>query len=414
MNAWLAMPLSVRLAVLTVIGLVVGCFVNLGIYSLAWFSRPISPWQQRHPKAPPRRWPDFLPILGWFGLSRESSLHGRGFWIRPLLIELACGAGLPVLYWWEISGRLAPPLVAVIPPTVPALHHQFVSHAILMALMLVATFIDFDEKTIPDEITVPGTLIGLLLAAWWPDSHLPVARLAPEGVQAYLPLLFTSTSAWPPWLNDIGGLLLALAIFVAWCVVLIPALCTLRRGWWKAIQFYFASMARGSAWWKMLLLAALGSAAITAVWRGDGNAWKALLTALIGVAFGGGLIWAVRIGAGVALGKEAMGFGDVTLLAMIGAFLGWQACLMIFAISPCAALVIAVAQLIATGRRDIPYGPYLCASAIVVILGWPWFWQNFSVYFAMGWLVPGTLASCFVLMIALLTAWRMIERMLWP
>ena len=46
-----------------------------------------------------------------------------------------------------------------------------------MALMLVATFIDFDEKTIPDEITIPGTLLGLLFAALWPDSHLPVARL---------------------------------------------------------------------------------------------------------------------------------------------------------------------------------------------------------------------------------------------
>ena len=98
----------------------------------------------------------------------------------------------------------------------------------------------------------------------------------------------------------------------------------------------------------------------------------------------------------------------------IGAFLGWQACLMIFFVSPFAALLIAVVQLVTTGRRDIPYGPYLCASTVIVILAWPWFWQNFSGYFVIAWLLPAILASCFVLMIALLTAWRMIERAVWP
>src|SRR2546428_14136693 len=105
------MPLSVRLAGLALIGLVVGCFVNAGIYALAWYSRPISPWQRAHPAAPPRRWTDFLPVLGWFSLSRESAIHGHRFWIRPLLIEMACAAGLPALYWWEISKHLAPTLV---------------------------------------------------------------------------------------------------------------------------------------------------------------------------------------------------------------------------------------------------------------------------------------------------------------
>jgi len=405
-----------RLVLLGILGLAIGSLVNAGIYSLAWFHRPISPWQRPHADAAPRRWSDFLPILGWFGLARESALHGRGFWVRPLFIELFCAIGLPALYWWETSGKLTPPLAGVAPPGAIQLFHVFLSHAILIALMLVATFIDFDEKTIPDEITIPGTLAGILLAAIWPDSNLPVARpIVPPPLippfQRYQPLLLTSTSAWPPWLNDWIGVALGLGLFIAWCIALIPALATLRRGWWKAVQFYFASIARESAWWKMLMLAAAGSAFIALVWRRDGASWQALLSSLVGLGFGGGLVWAVRIAGRVALHKEAMGFGDVTLMAMIGAFLGWQPCLLIFGLSPFAALVIALVQVVLTGRRDIPYGPYLCAATLLLIVEWAWFWQQVANQFAlMGWLIVWILAGCLVLMAAMLTLWRLIER----
>jgi len=398
------------------VGLGVGCLVNVGIYSLAWFSRPISPWQRRHPNAAPRIWSDFLPVVGWLGLARESVIHGNGFWVRPLLIEIACAAAFPALYWWEITGHLVPNVLGVAPAPAVALQHQFVSHAILLSLMLVATFIDFDEKTIPDEITIPGTLCGLLLAAMWPTMHLPVARpLVPPPafppLAAYQPLLLTSTSDWPDWLNAAGGLAIGLAIFTAWCVALIPALATLRRGWWNGVRFYFASLARETAWWKMLLLAVLGNAAIAMAWNRDGASWEGLLSSLAGVAVGGGIVWAVRIAGRLALHKEAMGFGDVTLMAMMGAFLGWQPCLMIFFGAPFLALLIAVAQAVTTGRRDIPYGPYLCGMAVIVVVKWPWFWGQFGALFSFGWLLPTVLAVCVVLMAALLTLWRLIEGM---
>jgi leader peptidase (prepilin peptidase) / N-methyltransferase len=411
-NVLLAMPPAVRLVVLALVGVIAGSIINAGIYALAWFSRPISPWQRKHPNAPPRRLADFLPIIGWFGLARESKLHGRGFWIRPILIELACAIGLPLLYQYEMASRLAPPIPLVLPPTLQMLHHEFFSHAILFGLMLVATFIDFDEKTIPDEITISGVLVALFLAALWPDSHLPVVRpvvLAMPGL-AYMPLLFTSSSEWPSWLNDWRGLVLGMALFIGWCIALIPALLTLRRGIVRAVRYYVASVARESSWWKLLTLAAIGSLLIALVWRQDGAPWQGLLSSLVGMGFGGGLVWAVRIAGRIALRKEAMGFGDVTLMAMIGAFVGWQPSLMIFFLSPFAALVIALAQVVLTGRRDIPYGPYLCAATVVVILFWPRLWQNFQGAFDVGWLLPAVLAVCLVLLAALLTAWRILER----
>jgi prepilin signal peptidase PulO-like enzyme (type II secretory pathway) len=418
-NAFIALPLEIRLAALAIVGLIAGSLINAGIYALAWRPRPISPWQRRHPEAPARRWRDLVPVFGWRGLAREEKVHGRGFWIRPVLIEICCGIGLPALYWWETTGHLAPPLPIMALPPVPMLmlHNEFVSHAILIALMLVATFIDLDEKTIPDEITIPGTLIGLLLAALWPDSHLPVVRslgpaIAP--VFQYQPLLLTSTSDWPAWLNDTSGLFLGLGIFLAWCLALVPAVATLRRGWWNGVRYYFASIARHATWWQMLLLALFGSAAIFAVWRSGGPSWQGLLSSLVGLGFGGGLIWAVRIIGRFALHKEAMGFGDVTLMAMVGAFLGWQACLIIFFLSPFAAIVFAVVQWFLSGRRDLPFGPYLCAVALVLIIHWPWFWERFGPAFGMGWMLPTIIVVCGVLLMALLTLWRLIERGFFP
>ena len=124
-----------------------------------------------------------MPIFGWLGLRRESKLHGRGFWIRPMLVELFSGVGLAVLYWWEV-GQAG--LLAAVPNPIPAdwagnLNAQFFCHAVLILLMLVASLIDADEKTIPDAIAVPGTLLGLAAAALYPWSLLPANVAGPPG-----------------------------------------------------------------------------------------------------------------------------------------------------------------------------------------------------------------------------------------
>jgi prepilin signal peptidase PulO-like enzyme (type II secretory pathway) len=252
--------------------------------------------------------------------------------------------------------------------------------------------------------------------ASWPDMALPVPRPAPLLVPPfkYQPLLLTSTSNWPAWLNSAGGLQIGLAIFTASCVALLPATMTSRRGWWNGVRFYFASIPREPGWWKMLVLAALGGVAIAMTWRAGGASWQALLSSLVGLAVGGGTVWAVRIVGWISLREEAMGFGDVTLMAMIGAFLGWQASVMIFFGGPLLAVLIAVAQAVTTGRRDLPYGPYLCGMTAIVMVKWPWFWRQFGEIFALGWLLPSVLVLCLAMMMLMLTAWRKIKGRFFP
>lgn len=399
------LPLSVRIALVALGGALAGSLVNWAIHSLGYFeARPISPWS-RPPAGVRRTLFDFLPIVGWLGLRRESHLWGRGFWVRPLLIELGLAVALAWLYEAEMRGAFFPFNPALVVPPHLA-HAQFFSHAILILLMTAATFIDLDEKTIPDTITLPGTLLGLALVACWPAA-LPQVEVVGGRLQ---PLWLTGEFPWPAWLHGVYGLLIGLACFTAWCYALIPKTTTLRRGWWKGWLYLHASTFRTAAWWQLGLLALLGTLAITAAWLSGGELWQALLTSLVGMAFGGGMIWAVRIVGYLGLRKEAMGFGDVTLMAMIGAYVGWQASLMVFFLAPFAAVVIAVVNWAITRRRDIAFGPYLCCGAVLLIVQWPWLWANYGrPIFGLGWFVPALLACALAAMLGLLMLMRLIE-----
>ena len=409
MNWLLNLPLEARTAAVFVAGLAAGGFVNWAIYSLAYFPRAISPWAKPPADAPPRQLVDRLPIIGWLGLRREAPIHGRGFWIRPLLLELALAAGLAALYVWEVRDGLLPELPGVLPPPVSQPHLQFLAHAILIVLMTAATFIDFDEQTIPDRITLPGTLLGLILAAALPESLLPIINAIPAAPEG---LLFSSPSAFPASMHTWRGLAIACAGFVGWCAALVPATSTARRGWGKGMQYYLASITRRRYWPKYLALALVGCVVLATVWVGGGKRWEALFSAVAGLVFGGGLIWAVRIVGRLALRKEAMGFGDVTLMAMIGAYLGWQSTLIVFFLSPAAAVIIAVTNWIITRRRDIAFGPYLCLAAVFVIVFWAPIWMQAMNYFALGWMLQALLAACLLLMLGGLMLWRLGEQAL--
>ncbi len=215
-------PLALRLVAVFVVGVCLGSFVNWAIYALAWTPRPISPWSRLPVDSPRDAGRIACPYLGWLALRREADMHGRGFWIRPLLLEVGFGVALALLYWWEVV-RLAliQPQVGPAPivPPMLALHLQFFSHAILLCWMLAASFIDIDEKIIPDEITVTGTLLGLLIAAIVPMSllphvaeplHVPIVgeplllanggfAIGPHGIARGLePVTPVAPKAWPP------------------------------------------------------------------------------------------------------------------------------------------------------------------------------------------------------------------------
>ena len=93
----------------------------------------------------------------------------------------------------------------------------------------------------------------------------------------------------------------------------------------------------------------------------------ALGNAFLGMIVGGGSIYLMGVLGKLAFKKEAMGGGDVKLVAAIGAFLGWKLVLVTFFVAPFFGAVVGVILKIRDGRSIIPYGPYLSLAALVAI-----------------------------------------------
>ena len=87
----------------------------------------------------------------------------------------------------------------------------------------------------------------------------------------------------------------------------------------------------------------------------------------LGVLIGGGILYGIAFGYYLLTRRDGMGGGDIKLLAMIGAFLGWQSLLYVVFASSLTGSIVGVSAMIKQGkggRTRIPFGPFLALSAM--------------------------------------------------
>lgn len=107
-----------------------------------------------------------------------------------------------------------------------------------------------------------------------------------------------------------------------------------------------------------------------------------MLRSLSGIIIGGGIIYLTGVIFDLVYFKwlkrpaingetESMGGGDVKLLAMIGAFMGWEKALLTFFIAPFLGIVISIITMIRKNDHTIPYGPFLSLAALISL-----FWSH--------------------------------------
>jgi leader peptidase (prepilin peptidase)/N-methyltransferase len=110
--------------------------------------------------------------------------------------------------------------------------------------------------------------------------------------------------------------------------------------------------------------------------------WTGVLGAIVAAA----ITYGVRLFFSFVFRREAMGLGDVTLMGMIGGFLGWQAAVLTFFLGAFLGLGHALWKLVrfvkkwliggqlSSSDRELPYGPYLSMAAALLFFAWYWVW----------------------------------------
>jgi len=322
---------------------------------------------------------------------------------KKLFIVFISGIAAAWLYWWEVQMGMLYSNHLHIGTSLGTWFfwdiQRYAIHLVLFALLLAATLTDFYEMTIPDSITITGTVCALCFAVLFTHAALPVTAIYwidSSPTFGHFPFMHV----WSPNPTGTSSLLVITLLWWFWCFAMLD------RVWYTKLSFHKAN----AIFWRYLyrsprtqyiiaaaLIVPVGFAFIPSIVAPHTAHFSALvyipdwelvevslLSTLVGMATGMILVWGIRLVAHYVLGIEAMGFGDVTLMGMIGAFLGWQAVLLVFFAAPFFGLVYGSINLALGRGRAVPYGPFLCLATVVVVIAWSPIWSATAEYFSFG------------------------------
>ncbi len=378
------------LVFVTVVGAVVGSFLNVVIYRLPAGVSIVRPPSRCPSCGRQLSWFDNVPVLAWCYLRGRCRTCGTPISVQYPLVEAATALLFALTYWVFLVGDWRPNLVEAgigLGPNAggsgmaatAAAAAVIALHLALVGALLAASMIDAKLYIIPLEIPWFATAVA---AVGWP---LAAAGLG-EAVFVDAPLRMTSAP---------------LAISVAAALLgLLAANVLVRRG---LLPRSFdgpiddaADLAhphpRREVLKELAFLAfpvGAAMAGLLAAWVVGAEAWtlprwlEAAAGVGLGYLVGGGLIWAIRIAGTLAFGREAMGLGDVHLMGAVGAVLGPADAALVVFLTPFPALALialvrGVGWVLRHRRREIPYGPYLSLTAVLVMLAREPIWRLIS------------------------------------
>ncbi|WP_187148966.1 prepilin peptidase [Candidatus Korobacter versatilis] len=225
-------------------GLVFGSFLNVCIYRLPRGLSVVTPRSACPNCHKPIAAYDNIPVLSWIILGGKCRNCKTPITPRYAIVELVCGL-LVLACYLEYGPKLGPSMMidgTVFKVLLLPYLLRFLKYAILAYLLLGLIFTDAETQLLPDKMTLPGLVIGLIFSVLVPMQDLVV-------------MLFLEFVPFP-----------------------IP--------------------------------------------HGHQVLWISVISSVTGAIVGGGFIWGVGALWKLARGYEGMGFGDVKLMAMVGAYLG--------------------------------------------------------------------------------------------
>ena len=377
---------------LFVLGACIGSFLNVVIWRLPRGESIVFPGSHCPNCGHMIRWYDNIPLLSWLLLGGRCRSCKGPISPRYLIIEAVTAVMVSGLYagYFIFDLRRGGGLFLTSWPT-------FAAHAALLCGLLVCAVVDIEKWIVPLEVCWFVSAVGLVSAAaaphpWMPrisDASGAMAMAAAIGL-----IISIVLTRWgliqpsfidaddrpvlagePATRADQGQANVGAADRRITSVAMTKAHgVDPRREVLREVLFLAPAM----------VLAATAYLLVTHV-EAVGNLWHNLnspaaagrfashfgkfQSALLGYLVGGLWVWGIRILGTLAFGKEAMGLGDVHLLAAVGAVTGWIVPTVAFFVAPFFGLLWALYVFAAHGQRELPYGPWLAIASLVMMLG---------------------------------------------
>ncbi|MFK5924498.1 MAG: prepilin peptidase [Verrucomicrobiota bacterium] len=342
------------------IGACVGSFLNVVIYRVPIGLSVNEPKRSFCPSCKyDIPWYQNIPMLSWLFLCGRCASCSKPIAVRYFAVELLTTVVFFVV--WKVF--------------VPAYGPGFemgvgvaVSYWILSALLICAIFIDIDHLIIPDSITLGGVVAGWIAVLLVPDLMGEVSRLKAL------------------WLSVVGA---AAGYGLLWAVVQFGKLAFGRTkqefdppAAWSIGQEEDADEpmitfdGEGQPWTDVFYRASDRMIVDVTELRINGENYEVDQLEVRHDRFVVGdkefALEDVKRVEGkcvkVVIPREAMGFGDVKFIAMIGAFLGWQAVLLSVFVASILGAVLGLTQKLLlrdNWSQPLPFGPYLAVGAFV-------------------------------------------------
>jgi leader peptidase (prepilin peptidase)/N-methyltransferase len=306
------MLLAFSLTFVFLIGASVGSFLNVAIARLPLEKSLLWPNSRCGSCRQSIRWYDNLPLLSYLWLRGRCRTCGQSYSMLYFLVELGTALAFVGLFWIEVvqnvHGWPGHTFHAVRFGQFPwASWLGFGWHAVLFCFLVVASVCDLNSREIPLQLTLTGTLVGLIGSALMPWPFPQTTGMV--GATPFMGTIHQGISAWPFWLP-------------------LPS------------------------------------------WSGEGDIQTGLLTGIAGALAGTFLLRTIGFLFSTGLGKEALGLGDADLMMMAGSFLGWQIVVVAFFLSVIPALFFGIIQWVVRNDNSLPFGPSLSLSVMVTCLAW--------------------------------------------
>ena len=377
-------------------GSCIGSFLNVVIYRIPRNKSIISP-----PSACPDcgkhiRFYDNIPLISWLVLGRKCRYCKAPISARYFVIEFLTGSvflGLFILYFRT-------DIRSGIPTFSNGGWFIYLLHIILLAALIVASAIDLELWVIPLSICWFATVVGLVGSA--------------VGVFIMNPFIIRENRLLPVASADTGALAAGATIGLIISLIFM-ATGLIKRSYESQEEQQEDNAAakedkpgkdtsdlpdenfnhRLEAFKEIIFLLPIIIVSLGAYWLSKNveplHLWwmdfsrhpavAGLLGSLWGYFIGCGIVWGIRIFGTLALGKEAMGLGDVHLMGAAGAVTGPLPVVLAFFIAPFFGLTWAGLNMFFKKIRQIPYGPFLSLGILFVMILHDWIIEHLFVYY---------------------------------